>query len=307
MLNRVAAVPPPLARLRDKTVVITGASDGIGAAAARQLADAGAVVIPVGRSPGKTASLADELGVDGEIADFEKLDDVRDLAARLRERCKTIDVLINNAGGTFSKRATTVDGNERTMQVNHLAPYLLTRLLEEPLRRDAHPSQAPGPGSARPLNSARIVTTASSAAQLGRFRTDDLRTSLKSAGLYVGFRVYSKTKLANILFAAELSRRWPEITSTSYHPGAVASQFGRGSGLVGFLFAVPQFRAMIRTPDQGADTMLWLASAADSAGWYSGGFFSDRAPARAPSQADDLRLATDLWNLSADLVGLPRS
>lgn len=291
MLNRAAAVPPPLARLRDKTVVITGASDGIGAAAARQLADAGADVIPVGRSPGKTTRLADEIGVEGEIADFEKLDDVRDLAARLLERCKTIDVLINNAGGTFSKRATTVDGNERTMQVNHLAPYLLTRLLEEPLR----------PASAR------IVTTASSAAQLDRFRTDDLRTSLKSAGLYVGFRVYSKTKLANILFAAELSRQWPETTSTSYHPGAVASQFGRGSGLVGILFAVPQFRAMIRTPDQGADTMLWLASAPDTAGWYSGGFFSDRAPMPAPSQTDDLRLATDLWNISADLVGLPRA
>lgn len=290
MLRR-SAVPVPLDNLSGRTVVVTGASDGIGAAAARRLSDAGALVVPVGRSPDKTARLAEELGVEGEIADFEKLADVRDLGERLLKRCATIDVFINNAGGTFAKRLTTTDGNERTFQVNHLAPYLLTRLLEEPLRRKG----------------ARIVTTASSAAYLGRFRRDDLAESVRSKGIYVGFSVYSKSKLANILFAAELARRWPEIDSTSYHPGAVASQFGRGSGLVGFVFAVPQFRALIRTPDQGAETMLWLASAPDSAGWYSGGFFADRHPMRAPRQMTDHQLASELWNLSADLTGLPRS
>jgi len=299
-------MPLPLAQVHGKTVVITGASDGIGAAAARRFASAGANVVPVGRSPDKTARLADELGVEGEVADFEALDEVRGLAARLVKRCRTIDVLVNNAGGTFSRRVKTVDGNERTMQVNHLAPYLLTRLLEEPLRHNPHPSQDHGPGSARLLNGVRIVTTASGAAHLGRLRSDDLADSLRSSGAYVGFAVYCKTKLANTLFAAELSRRWPEVASTSYHPGAVASQFGRGSGVVGFLFAVPQFRALIRTPDQGADTMLWLASAPEDAGWYSGGFFSDRGPMRTPRQTGDAQLASDLWELSADLVGLPR-
>lgn len=285
------ALPPPLDLLRGKAVVVTGASDGIGAAAARRLAAAGAVLVPVGRSPEKTARLADELGVKGEVADFEQLDNVRALAERILQRCPTIDVLINNAGGVFSRRMTTPDGNERTFQVNHLAPYLLTRLLEAPLRRC----------------DGRVVTTSSSAALLGRLRRDDLAASVQSKGGYIGFPVYCRTKLANTLFALELSRRWPEVSSTSYHPGAVASQFGRGSGLVGFLFAVPAFRALIRTPDQGADTMLWLASAPDSAGWYSGGFFSDRNPARLPRPATDAHLARDLWELSADLTGLPRS
>lgn len=285
------SLPPlPVDRLHGKTVVVTGASDGIGAAAARRLAEAGALVVPVGRSPDKTARLAEELGVEGESADFACLDDVRDLGERLLSRCPTIDVLMNNAGGTFAKRVTTVDGHERTFQVNHLAPYLLTRWLEEPLRH----------------NGARVVTTASSAAHLGRFDRDDLAVSVTTPGVYVGFRAYSKSKLANILFAFELARRWPEVSSTSYHPGAVASQFGRGSGLVGFLFAAPQFRAMIRTPEHGADTMLWLASAADDEGWYSGGLFTDRAPMRAPRQSQDADLASKLWELSADLTGLPR-
>lgn len=280
----------PLERLRGKTVVVTGASDGIGAAAARQLADAGALVVPVGRSPAKTARLADELGVEGETADFESLDDVRDLAARLLSRCATIDVLLNNAGGTFAKRVTTVDGHERTFQVNHLAPYLLTRLLEKPLRD----------------NGARVITTSSTAANFGRFGKD-LAVSVTSPGLYVGLRVYGKSKLANILFAAELSRRWPEVDSTSYHPGLVATQFGRGSGPIGFLYAVPHFRAMIRTPERGADTMLWLASAGEDQGWFSGGLFTDRNLMRAPRQSQDAGLARDLWELSADLTGLPRS
>lgn len=277
--------------VRGKTIVLTGASDGIGAAAVRQLAAAGAHVVPVGRDPDKTARVADELGVDGELADFAKLGDVRSLATRIRLRCKTIDVLINNAGGVFNKRLVTEDGNERTFQVNHLAPYLLTRLLEEPLRHSG----------------ARVVTTASSASHLGRLRTQDVAAGGQSKGIYFGFRAYGTSKLANILFAAELARRWPEVASTSYHPGAVASQFGRGSGVVGLLFAVPQFRAVIRTPEQGADTMLWLAGADDSEGWYSGGLFTDRRPMRAPQQAKDHQLAIDLWDLSAELTGLARN
>ncbi len=287
----VRAQPPPLDRLRGKTVVVTGASDGIGAAAARELANAGADVVLVGRSPDKTSRLADELGVQGEIADFAKLDDVRDLGARILKHCTRIDVLVNNAGAVFAKHLITEDGNERTFQVNHLAPYLLTRLLAQPLRH----------------NGARIVTTASSAAHLGRLPTVDLAASVQSRGFYVGFRAYSRSKLANTLFVAELARRWPEVASTSYHPGAVASQFGRGSGVVGFLFALPQFRALIRTAEHGADTMLWLASAEDGEGWYSGGMFTDRNPMRAPRQTADVALAGDLWDLSADLVGLPRS
>lgn len=162
-------------------------------------------------------------------------------------------------------------------------------MLEKPLRHDG----------------ARVVTTASEAALLGRLRRDELADSIRSPGVYVGFGVYCKSKLANTLFAAELARRWPEVASTSYHPGAVASQFGRRSGLVGFLFAVPQFRALLRTPDQGADTMLWLAGAPAGAGWYSGGF--DRSPARTPRQTEDVLLPRDLWELSADLVSLPRT
>ena len=144
------------------TVVITGASSGVGAAAARRSASQGATVVPVGRSVRRTAELAAEVGAEPVIADFADLDQVRRLAGTLLERCPRIDVLANNAGGLFSTREITVDGHEMNFQVNHLAPFLLTTLLLPRLLESAQ--QAP----------VRVVATSSVGNRFGKVRLDDL-------------------------------------------------------------------------------------------------------------------------------------
>ncbi|GLZ15341.1 hypothetical protein Acsp04_55760 [Actinomadura sp. NBRC 104425] len=145
-----------------KTVVITGASSGIGAAAARRLAAQGANVLPGGRSPERTAAIAAEIGAEPLIADFADLTQVRRLAGELLDRCERIDVLANNAGGLVSQRQDTRDGHELTFQANHLAPFLLTMLLLPRLREG---------GRATP---ARVVTTSSLGNRFGRLKLDDL-------------------------------------------------------------------------------------------------------------------------------------
>ncbi|MEU2349404.1 SDR family NAD(P)-dependent oxidoreductase [Modestobacter sp. NPDC049651] len=266
---------------------MTGASDGIGAAAARRLHRAGAQVVVVGRSAEKTAAVAGELGVPGCVADFGRLDDVRRLAADLRDRYPRIDVLANNAGASFGgPRRLTGDGVERTFQVDHLAPYLLTRLLEEPLR-------AVG---------GRVVTTSSFAHWGGGPRRGGLAAAA-DPGIAPGLRAYCTAKWANVLFTRELARRWaPDVTATSFDPGAVATSFGRSGGLIGLAFRSPLI-AFARTPGQAADTLVWLATADD--GWRTGGHHRDRhrTPV-APTARDDVR-ARELWELSARLVGLP--
>ncbi|WP_166520917.1 SDR family NAD(P)-dependent oxidoreductase [Modestobacter roseus] len=268
--------------------VVTGASDGIGAAAARRLHRAGWRVVAVGRSPEKTAAIGAEVGVETAVADFARLEDVRRLAADLTARLPRIDVLAGNAGATFGRPGRTVDGIEQTFQVDHLAPYLLTRLLEEPLR----------------AGGGRVVTTSSGAHWLGGVRRGRLAGLAEVPRPYAGMLVYSRAKWANVLFTRELARRWaPDVTATSFEPGAVATSFAQASrGVAGLVFRSP-LRAFMRTPAQGADTLVWLATAEE--GWRDGGHHSDRSPARTlPSAADDVR-ARELWDLSARLVGLP--
>ncbi|MCZ2819496.1 SDR family NAD(P)-dependent oxidoreductase [Modestobacter sp. VKM Ac-2977] len=266
-------------------VVVTGASDGIGAAAVRRLHRSGARVVVVGRSPEKTAAVAAELGgVRSATVDLARLDDVRRLAAELAELPR-IDVLAHNAGASFARRELTVDGHERTTQVDHLAPYLLTRLLEEQLR----------------ASRARVVTTSSFMHWVGGARRGHL---LDSAGPHLATRAYARAKWCNVLFTRELARRWaPQVTATCFDPGAVASSFGAVSGgITGLAFRTP-LTAFMRTPAQGADTLVWLATA--DGGWRNGGHHADRSPTwTAPSARDDVR-ARELWELSARLVGLP--
>ncbi|MFI5611035.1 SDR family NAD(P)-dependent oxidoreductase [Amycolatopsis sp. NPDC051903] len=187
-----------------RTVVITGASSGIGAAAARRFAALGDRVAVVGRSPEKTAAVADGVG-EPFTADFAQLDDVRALAEALRSRYPKIDVLAHNAGGQFRERTTTVDGHELTMQVNHFAPFLLTHLLAES------------------LDGARVVVTSSRAHGYGRLDLTDLDGARTR---YNSLRRYATTKLANLLFARELARRLP-VSAASFHPGTVAGDFFR--------------------------------------------------------------------------------
>src|SRR6266487_4408714 len=181
-----------------KVVVITGGSDGIGAAA-RLLARQGNRIILVGRSPGKTRSVAAQIGAEGYVADFAHLSQVRELAAGLGRRHPRIDVLVNNAGLIAGARRTvTADGHELTFQVNHLAPFLLTMLLRGPL------------AAAR----ASVITTSSRAG---------------TARDYDGLRAYKASKLANVLFTRELARRWEPlgVSAAAVHPGMVRSQWGR--------------------------------------------------------------------------------
>lgn len=249
----------------------------------------------VGRSPGKTAAVADELERQGHpddhreveryTVDFARLDDVRTLAATLAGRHPRIDVLANNAGASFPRRTSTADGFETTFQVDHLAGYLLTRLLEQPLR----------------VARARVVTTSSFMHRLGPLpRT----VTADPPRPYSGMLAYSRAKTMNSLFTRELARRWaPDVVATCYTPGAVATSFGaRSGGLSGLAWKLGLSRTF-RTPAQGADTLVWLATADD--GWRNGGFHADRGTAPAMPWATDDRRARALWQLSADAVGLP--
>jgi NAD(P)-dependent dehydrogenase (short-subunit alcohol dehydrogenase family) len=271
-----------------RTIIITGASDGIGAAAARALSAGGDTVVVVGRSPQKTAAVAEELGVDHLIADFSKLDDVRALAATILERYPRIDVLANNAGGIMGERELTVDGFEKTFQVNHLAPFLLTSLLTERLV------------SSR----ATVIATASVANRLyGHLDLDDLGNERA----YSPNKAYGDAKLANILFARELDRRYGEagIASVSFHPGVVRTGFATESTSP-MRFFYNAFGFFLLRPAKGADTLVWLATTTPGTDWKTGGFYTKRKlDFTTNPQADDAALASALWERSAALVGVP--
>jgi NAD(P)-dependent dehydrogenase (short-subunit alcohol dehydrogenase family) len=274
-----------------RVVVVTGGSDGIGAAAARMLADRGDEIVVVGRSPDKTRAVAAATGAEGHVADFTRLDEVRELARELRARHPSVDVLLNNAGLIAGPRRTlTADGHELTFQVNHLAVFLLTTLLREPL------------AAAR----GRVITTSSraGAARDARVAPGDL----DMAEGYDGLRAYKASKLANVLFTRELARRWGPlgVSAAAAHPGMVRSQWGRtGPAAVRFVVASP-IRFAMRSPERGADTLVWLATSDPGRDWESGGYFADRKPA-ANRGADDPELAAELWDRSAQMCGLEAS
>ncbi|MDA8290316.1 MAG: SDR family NAD(P)-dependent oxidoreductase [Actinomycetota bacterium] len=271
--------------LDGRVVVVTGASSGIGEAAARSLARAGAEVAVVGRSPERTEAVAKGCGATPFVCDFSRLEEVRQLAASLAARYTAIDVLANNAGLFSRRRVTTTDGFELTEQVNHLAPFLLTNLLDDRL----------GPGS-------RVVTTSSRVHLYGRLGPD----GAAPAGPYGGWRAYSRSKLENVLFSNELARRLAArgATSVAFHPGSVRTGFGRRGGAVSLVYGTPIGRLVLVSPRSGADTLVWLASAPVGSGWEPGGYYFRRRPARARESARDPALAARLWERSARDVGL---
>ncbi len=274
-----------------KTIVITGASDGIGAAAARELCRRGHEVIVVGRSAQKTEMVARSIGARFFVADFARLADVRRLAAELDAACPRIDVLANNAGGVFGDRVTTVDGFETTFQVNHLAPFLLTCLLLDKLI----------------ASKASVLQTSSIAARLAsRLDIDDLNGERR----YSPVTAYGNGKLANILFTRELHRRYHQrgISAAAFHPGNVASSFAAGSrSLIGFLLNTPLIRPllMLITPDKGAEQLVWLAETMPGPDWVSGAYYERHKPAKRenPKGLDPV-LARQLWDRSGQMVGL---
>lgn len=274
-----------------RTIVITGASDGIGAAAARQLHAVGEEVVIVGRSPEKTAAVADELGVASFVADYADLAQVHDLAAALRERYPRIDVLANNAGGIFGDRTVTRDGYELTFQVNHLGGFLLTNLLLDRLIESR----------------AAVIQTASLAARrFAKFDIDDLQGERS----FSASAAYGNGKLANILFTKELHHRYRDagLTAVAFHPGAVATGFAAAArGPWRFLYTNPIAKRFLVTQEDGGRHLTWLAEGTPDVTWMSGEYYSDDEPARTNPLAYDPVLAARLWELSADMVGLPRT
>ncbi|QGQ18220.1 SDR family NAD(P)-dependent oxidoreductase [Cellulomonas sp. JZ18] len=275
-----------------RTVVVTGASDGIGAAAARALAARGHEVVVVGRNPQRTRRVADEVGGPAYLADFAHLDQVRDLAERLLAAHPRIDVLVNNAGGLFPERVVTDDGLETTFQVDHLAPFLLTRLLLDRLL------------AAR----GAVVTTSSGAHALSRLTAHQVGVLGGPADTrrYVPFRAYGDAKLANVLFTRELHRRYHRagLASAAVHPGGVATSFaGTSRDLSGWFYRSSLGTRVLRTPEVGARDLVRLADGRPGVDWPSGQYWADGRIARVNRRADDPVLARVLWERSEHLVG----
>ncbi|MBT0769945.1 SDR family NAD(P)-dependent oxidoreductase [Kineosporia sp. J2-2] len=271
-----------------RTIVITGASDGIGAAAAQQLARRGENVVVVGRSPAKTAAVADAVGVPYHLADFTDLAQVRRLAAELREAYPRIHVLANNAGNNF-RHETTRDGFEKSMQVNHLAPFLLTHLLLDRLLESR----------------ATLVQTASEASRLfGHLDLDDLDNERK----WSADKAYGDSKLANILFTRELHRRHHAqgLNAVSFHPGAVATNMGSDtSSPTRFIWRTWLGRRFLSGVDEGGRTLLRYIDGTPGQTWRSGEYYVvDQLPSKTSPQASDDELARQLWVRSEQLLGL---
>jgi NAD(P)-dependent dehydrogenase (short-subunit alcohol dehydrogenase family) len=277
-----------------RTVLITGGNTGIGKESAIALAAEGAHVVFTTRDAQKGAVARDEIQqrsgndtVDVMELDLAELASVREFASRFAARHDHVDVLLNNAGLLLGSRRETVDGYEMTFQVNHLGPFLLTNLLRDQLVAG---------------NAARVVNVASAAHSSARKGLDF--DDLQSTRRYRSFGVYAQTKLANILFTRELARRWDDtgITANAVHPGFVASHFGRDGDtgrLTGMVF--PLLKPFALTPEQGAQTQVYVASAPELAG-ITGGYWAKAAPATPSAAAQDDAAAARLWKVSQQLV-----
>lgn len=270
-----------------KTIVITGASDGIGAAAARRLRRSGENVVVVGRSESKTAAVAAELDADYFVADFSDLAQVRALAGKIRAQYPRIDVLGNNAGGMFMEIYQTADGHEITFQVNYLATFLLTTQLMDVL-----------------VDSRATVVNTSSSSQrlLPRVTINDLESTERRRPA----TAYALAKLANILFTKELHRRYHAegLSVAVVHPGFVDTNFGEASGskFLPFMRRTP-VRRLIASADQGADQLVWLAESTPGVDWTSGEYYVKNKVAKANRAANNSRLARQLWDRSLVAVG----
>jgi len=278
--------------MKGKTVVITGANSGIGFETSIALAKMGAKVFMVARNPklGQDAlalvrERSSNKNVELMLCDFSSLSNVRKLAEEIIKKCPRLDVLVNNAGKTFGTRSVTAYGFEWTFGVNHLAPFLLTNLLLPLLKKSAP---------------ARVVNTASLAHTFGHINFEDIMAEKK----YAEMTAYAQSKLANVLFSAELSKRLAGtgVTSNSLHPGVVSTQFAAAGGVFSKLF-YRWFKFIMKTPAQGAKTTIYLASSPDVEG-ISGKYFSNCKVAKPSKEGRDDSVAKRLWDLSEKLTGI---
>ena len=282
--------------LNAKTVLVTGANSGIGYETALGLATMGARVGIVcrNRAKGEAAqeairSLAANTAVDLFIADLGSQADIAQLIHEVGTAYDQLDVLVNNAGVVLISRETSADGYELTLATNHLAPYQLTVGLIDRLKA---------------AGASRVVTVSSTMHTRGQIHFDDLQLEQK----YGWMRAYGQSKLANVLFASELSRRTAGsgIVSTSMHPGGVATNFGKANGgLRGALWRAftTLGRPLMRSPRKGAETVVWLAESPDAVA-DNGAYFVDRKVKQPSARARDPETARRLWEVSAELTGV---
>ena len=272
-------------------VLITGGTNGIGLAAARELAGRGARLGLVARNLGKAEGVAAELGgADVFEADLTSQGSIREMVADVKERAPSIDVLVNNAGAMYATHQVSAEGIELTWALNVIAPYLITTLLAEKL----------SPGG-------RVIGTASDEHKRARqIDFDDLggeryfSTSARLSG--GGLRRYGETKLALILLTGELARRMPGIRAYSFEPGFVATGFNTNNGLV-MRMMMAMARPFARSPEKGAETLVWLATDADEP---SGGYYSNKKLTEPSTAAENREAAERLWQTCTQQTALPK-
>lgn len=280
--------------MRGRICLVTGGTNGIGKSTAQELARMGAMVIIVGRDAQKTSRVVKEIRaasgnpeVGSMLADLSSQQEVRHLANEFKSKYSHLHVLINNAGGYFLKRQLSVDGIEMTFALNHLASFLLTDLLLDTIKASAP---------------ARIINVSSGAHTSGKIEFDNLQGERNYSP-----RAYDNSKLANILFTMELSRRLEgtEVTVNTLHPGFVATGFAKNNGRV-IAALVDLFAPLVaRSPAKGAETSIYLASSPNVAG-VTGEYFYDSHVVSAAPQATDRVVARKLWDVSAKMVHVCR-
>ncbi|MGE0129633.1 MAG: SDR family oxidoreductase [Blastocatellales bacterium] len=276
--------------MNNKICLVTGANSGIGKVTAKALAAGGATVIMVCRNREKGEAARAEIvnetrneNVDLMIADFSELNQIRRLAAEVKSKYPRLSALVNNAGAYNSGRTLTADGYETTFAVNHLGYFMLTVELLGLLK-----SSAP----------ARVVNVASEAHRGSRINFDDL--NLENG--YSGWRAYGQSKLANIIFTYELARRLEGtgVTANCMHPGTVRTNiFSNVKGALGLV--VRPLTMFMRTPEKGADTIIWLASSPEVEG-VTGKYFVDRKEKESNPQSHEREVAARLWEISERMV-----
>ena len=278
--------------MNGKICLVTGGTNGIGKATAQALAQMGATVVIIGRNAPKTTQLVEEIraasgnnNVDSLLADLSSQEEVRRLANEFKSKYSHLHVLLNNAGAVFLQRQLSVDGIEMTFAVNHLASFLLTNLLLDTIKASAP---------------ARIINVSSDAHASGKIEFDNLQGVRAFSP-----RAYDNSKLANILFTMELSRRLEgtRVTVNALHPGFVATGFAKNNGKV-IAALVSIFAPLVaRSPAKGAETSIYLASSPSVEG-ITGKYFYDSHVIPTTPQATDMVVARKLWEVSAEMVHL---
>lgn len=279
--------------MKNKIILITGATSGIGKVTAIELAKAGAHIILLARNNSKAEATKKEIiaetgndQIDIFIVDLSSLNEVRNVAGKINLTYEKIDIFINNAGLILgNKREESVDGNELTLATNHLGPFLLTALLFPLVRKS---------------EAAKIINLSSEAHKLGKADFENIQ--LKHG--YSSMKAYANSKLYNLLFTIELDRRIKSagltIPVNAVHPGVVATGFGQKSdGLVGFIFKA--FQLFFASPEKGAETSIFLATSPEGEK-VSGKYFKNKKPAGTNNKIVNEENAKKLWVISEELT-----